>query len=152
MINNTEIEIGQILWLKVRYQTDVVSSIKHPMLVVKITEDYIEVIAIDKTAGKMHQLFHRYNYYIDSNNPKENVIYEDSYGQLNTKLTIEKIEELKPARKTTQKLSKQKLKDIIFEYQNYQNKYGVEEQRIVHMNRVEILSLNPDLQDIFVSK
>lgn len=29
---DSELEIGQILWLKVRYQIDVVSNIKHPML------------------------------------------------------------------------------------------------------------------------
>ena len=42
-----EIEIGQVLWLKVRYQIDIVSEIKHPMLVAKVEKDYIEVIAIN---------------------------------------------------------------------------------------------------------
>ena len=35
MINN-ELEVGQVLWLKVRYQIDIVSNIKHPMLIAKI--------------------------------------------------------------------------------------------------------------------
>lgn len=146
MINTADIEIGQVLWLKVKYQIDIVSEIKHPMLVAKIEKDYIEVIALDSTAGKMHQLFHNYNYYIDSDNPKETVIFEDSYAQLNTKLTIDKIEELKLSRKTLNKISSNKLNDILFQYQNYQNKYGVEEQRIVHMSKKEILFLNPYLK------
>ena len=64
-MNNCDIEIGQVLWLKVRYQIDVIADKKHPMLVAKIEDDYIEVIALDKTAGKMYQLFHNYNIYID---------------------------------------------------------------------------------------
>lgn len=147
---NGELEIGQILWLKVRYQIDVVSEVNHPMLIAKISNDYIEVIALDKTAGKLYQLFHNYNYYIDSLNPKETVIFEDSYAQLNTKLTIDKIDELKYARKTTNKLSKEKLNDVINEYKNYQTKYGVDEQRIVHMTRDEILNLNSNLQQEIV--
>lgn len=152
MNDDSEIKIGQVLWLNVRYQTDIISIIKHPMLVVKTEKEYIEVIAIDKTAGKMHQLFHRYNYYIDCDNPKESVIHEDSYAQLNTKLTIENIEELKFARKTIKKLSIQKLDELIYEYNNYQSKYGVDEHRIVHMNSNEILSLNPDISKISVAK
>lgn len=152
MKNISNIEIGQILWLKVRYQIDVTSETKHPMLIAKIKNDYIEVIALDKTAGKMHQLFHNYNYYIDSNNPKETAIFEDSYAQLNTKLTIEKIEELKFSRKTLNKISKEKLENILSEYENYQKNYGIEEQRIVHMTKNEILLLNANLQKSLVSE
>ena len=144
----SDLEIGQVLWLKVRYQIDVVAEVKHPMLIAKICDDYIEVIALDKTAGKMHQLFHNYNYYIDSTNPKESVIYEDSYAQFNTKLTIDKIDELKSARITTDRLSNDKLNDLLTEYQKYQDKYGVDEQRIVHMTNNEILYLNPNLQSL----
>lgn len=97
------------------------------MLVAKIKKDYIEVIALDKTAGKMYQLFHNYNYYIDSDNPKETVILEDSYAQLNTKITIDKIEELKFSRKTLDKLSDNKLDEVLLAYQNYQNNYGAPE-------------------------
>jgi len=144
-MSDSELEIGQVLWLKVRYQIDVVSNIPHPMLVAKIEDDYIEVIAIDKTRGKMHQLFHKYNLYINSDDPKESVIYEDSYAQLNTKLTIDKIDELKCARKTCSKLSKNKLNEVLTEYNEYQLKYGLDEQRIVHMTKEEILTLNNDL-------
>ena len=143
MIN--ELEIGQVLWLKVRYQIDVISTVKHPMLIAKIEKDYIEIIAIDKTAEKIYQLFHKYNYYINCEDPKESVILEDSYAQLNTRLTIDNIDELKKARKTNSKLSKNKLNDLLKEYKIYQEKYGVDEQRIVHMSKNELLYLNPDL-------
>ena len=118
---NENLEVGQILWLKVKYQVGIISNQKHPMLIEKIKDDYIEVIALDKTKDKLHQLFHNYNYYINCEFPKEKVILEDSYAQLNTKLTIENIDQLKKARKTIEKLSKNKLKDLLTEYNHYQN-------------------------------
>lgn len=145
MNNIDQLEVGQVLWLKVRYQIDIVSSIKHPMLIAKIEDDYIEVIAMDKTANKMHQLFHEYNIYINSDQPKERVIFEDSYAQLNTKLTIDKIDELKKARKSIDKLSQKKLSELLDEYKNYQNTHDLDDQRIVHMTKDEILNLNNDL-------
>ena len=139
---NNKLKVGQVLWLKVRYQIDVISTVKHPMLIINISEDYIEVIALDKTAGKMHQLYHKYNYFIDSTNPKESVIKEDSYGQLNTKLTIEKFDDLIKYRKTSERLNDVKLMDIIRAYNDYQSNNIIDEQRVVHMTRNEIILLN----------
>ncbi len=51
-----DLKIGQVLWLKVRYQIDKVSEVKHPMLIAEIYDDYIEIIAIDKTAGRLQNL------------------------------------------------------------------------------------------------
>jgi hypothetical protein len=117
------------------------------MLIEKIKDDYIEVIALDKTKDKLYQLFHNYNYYINCESPKEKVILEDSYAQLNTKLTIENGEQLKKARKTVEKLSKNKLKDLLTEYNRYQNNNKISIERIVHMKIGEILELNPELKD-----
>ena len=55
------LKIGQVLWLKVRYQKDKLSSVKHPMLIANITKEYVEIIALDKTAGKMQNLYYPYN-------------------------------------------------------------------------------------------
>ena len=144
---NENLEVGQILWLKVKYQVGIISNQKHPMLIEKIKDDYIEVIALDKTKDKLHQLFHNYNYYINCESPKEKVILEDSYAQLNTKLTIENVGQLKKARKTIEKLSKNKLKDLLTEYNHYQNNNKISFERIVHMKFDEILDLNPELKD-----
>lgn len=147
---NSDLEIGQVLWLKVRYQIDVVSTVKHPMIIAEINDDYIEVIALDKIAGKLHQLFHYYNFYISNSEPKETVINEDSYAQLNTKLTIDNIEELKNSRKTLKKLSSKKLNELLKEYKDYQNNHNLDEQRVVHMSRDEILKLNPEIDKITI--
>ncbi len=121
------------------------------MVIADIKDDYIEVIALDKTRGKLHQLFHYYNFYISYDNPKESVISEDSYGQLNTKLTIDNIEELKNARKTLKKLSTKKLNALLKEYKDYQNNHNLDEKRVVHMSRNEILKLNPKLDKITIT-
>lgn len=147
-MNNRNIKIGQVLWLKVRYQIDKVAEVKHPMLIAEINEDYIEVIALDKTAGKLHQLYMPHNYYINCEVPKETVIYEDSYAQLNTKLTIEWHNSLLASRKTDKCLSEKKLADLLLRYKEYQNNNILLEERIVHMSIKEILLLNSDLQKL----
>ncbi len=139
---NEDLQVGQILWLKVRYQIDKVSDVKHPMLIAEINDEYIEIIAIDKTAGKLQNLYYPYNRYINSDNPKETVLYEDSYAQLNTKLTVENFVDLKKYRKTTDLLSKVKLNDLLNDYKDYQNNNKIKEERIVHMTKYEILELN----------
>lgn len=137
-----DLKVGQILWLKVRYQIDKVSDVKHPMLIAEINDEYVEVIAIDKTAGKLQNLYYPYNRYINSDDPKETVLYEDSYAQLNTKLTIEKFTDLKKYRKTNDLLSKTKLNELLNGYKDYQNNNRIKEERIVHMTKYEILELN----------
>ena len=137
-----DLQVGQVLWLRVRYQIDVVSEVSHPMLIANIEDDYIEIIAIDKLYGKFQNLYHNYNWYINSDNPKETVIYEDSYAQFNTKLTIEKFSELVNYRRTRDLLSKSKLKDLLEGYKDYQQNSKIKEERIVHMTKYEILELN----------
>lgn len=111
-------------------------------MIANIGDEYIEVIAIDKTAGKLHNLYYPYNKYINSENPKETVILEDSYAQLNTKLTIENFDDLKKYRKTTDLLSKSKLKELLKEYNEYQNENKIKEERIVHMTKEELIAMN----------
>lgn len=151
MIDESKLEVGQVLWLNVKYQKNVESKVEHPMLICRVEKKTIEVIALDKTAGKLHQLFHKYNYFINSLNPKESIIFEDSYAQLNTKLTIELTEELIGARKTVNKLSYDKLQDLIKAYYEYQENNKIDADRVVHMSSTEILKLNPILkqEDIF---
>ena len=141
-----DLEVGQVLWLKIKYKVDEVAKEKHPMLIAKINEDYIEVIALDKTFGKMQNLYRPYNIYINSDDPKETVILQDSYAQLNNKFTIENAKDLINARKTKKKLSKQKLDNILTEYNIWHENNIISEERIVHMSKKDILKLNPDLK------
>ena len=75
-----DLEVGQVLWLKVRYKTNLIADKVHPVLVavIDIDEDKIEVIAIDKAKDKISQLYSEANYFLDSDNPKEKVIYKNN--------------------------------------------------------------------------
>ena len=139
-----DLEVGQVLWLNVKYQTDVVSKVPHPMLVaiINIKDNNIEVIAIDKAKDKLHQLFSEANFFIDSENPKEKVISVDSYAQLNNTLTIEYFPELVKFRKNNAKLSKNKLNDLLEEYNKYHNNNSISVKRIIHMSKEDILKMN----------
>lgn len=139
-----DLEIGQVLWLKVRYKTNIVAKQAHPMLVavIDIDEEKIEVIAIDKAKDKISQLYSEANYFLDSENPKEKVIFVDSYAQLNNTLTIEYFPEIVKYRKTKAKLSKEKLEDLINDYRIYHKNNFIPDERKVHMTKEEILKLN----------
>lgn len=139
-----DLEVGQVLWLKVRYKTNVVADKVHPMLVavIDIDEDKIEVIAIDKARDKISQLYNEANYFLDSENPKETVIYVDSYAQLNNTLTIEYFPEIIKYRKTTATLSYDKLTDLINDYRIYHKNNFIPDERKVHMTKEEILKFN----------
>lgn len=139
-----DLEIGQVLWLKVRYKQNIVAEIAHPMLVaiVSIDENKIEVIAIDKAKGKVAQLYSEANHFLDHENPDEKVIYVDSYAQLNNTLTIEYFPELIKYRKTEAKLSQAKLVDLLQDYKEYHENNFIPDERKVHMSKEEILRLN----------
>jgi len=140
------LEIGQVLWLKIKYKIDEVAKEKHPMLIANINEKYIEVIALDKTKGKLQNLYRPYNVFISIDNPSETVITQDSYAQLNNKFTIENTKELLSARKTIAKLSKKKLDYVLNKYSMWHEENVICSERIVHMNKKDIFLLNPDLK------
>ena len=137
-----DLKVGQVLWLKVRYKTDVVAKQIHPMLVavINIDDNKIEVIAIDKAKDKLYQLYNQANYFLDSENEK--VIYVDSYAQLNNTLTIEYFPEIVKFRKTKDILSQDKLEDLIKDYKQYHKNNFIPDERKVHMTKEEILNLN----------
>ena len=134
--------VGQVLWLKIRYQKDKISNIKHPLLIAKINKKSIELIAIDKIKGQLYNLYYPFNKYISCTNPIEKVISKDSYAQLNNKIIIENIESLKKYRKTINTLSKNKLKEQLKDYFKYKKNTIIKEERKVYIKKEELKELN----------
>ena len=60
-------------------------------------------------------------------------------------IAIDNIEELKYFRKTLDKLSNKKLQELLKKYEEYHNSNVLDEKRIVHMNKEEILKLNEEI-------
>ena len=137
------LEIGQVLWLKCRFNNngDIAKS-KHPYLIVAVTDDYVEALQRDTIKGKERKAILRSNKVIDIENPQETVFDESGFVQLDNKFTFENYNGLSNYMRTTDKLSEKKLKEVISEYFEYQEKYGVEEYKIVHMTKDEIEELN----------
>ena len=134
--------VGQVLWLKIRYQKEKISNIKHPLLIAKINKKTIELIAIDKIKGQLYNLYYPFNKYISCTNPIEKVISKDSYAQLNNKIIIENFESLKKYRKTINTLSKNKLKELLNDYFEYQKNTIIKEERKVYIKKEELKELN----------
>ena len=138
------LEVGQVLWLKVKYQSNIVSKVPHPMLVAikSIKDNYIEVIAIDKAKDRIEQLYNEANLFLESENPKEKVIFVDSYAQLNNTLKIEYFPELVKYRKTKEKLSEKKLKELLEAYDEYHKNNFIPDKRQIYMSKNDILKWN----------
>ncbi len=143
------IEIGQVIWLKIRFnKSGVIADKEHPLLVVDIDKEnnVIEVAHLDHVdEDNYYHALLRYNHLIENSNPPETVIFQNSYMQMNNVFKLDNIPELIKKRRTTDKLSKEKLNIALSKYKNYQLNNYIQDERIVYMDREEIISINPDL-------
>ena len=140
-----DLEVGQVLSLKIRYNNrgDVATS-NHPYLIVKIDDvlDVVEIAQLDSLAGKEYKAAMKSNKTIFYDEPQEIVIDKDIYVQLDNSLKIEYFDNLSRYRRQTDKLSSQKLFDVLNAYNTYHETYKIEEIKNVYMDRGEILRLN----------
>ena len=141
----SDIEVGQVLALKVRFNNhgDVARS-AHPYLVVDLEEDLevVEIAQIDSLKGKEWKAFRRSNKVIYSTDPTETVIDKDSYVQLDNTLQVEDFSGLERFRRQKDKLSAVKLGDVLRAYRDYHATHEIDEAKNVYMNQQEILELN----------
>lgn len=143
----SNLEVGQVIALKIRFNNQgVTASRPHPYLVVSVNEELetVEIAQLDSLRGKEFKAAMRSNKTIFCNNPKETVIDEDSYIQLDNTFQIEDCPELTSRfRRQTDKLSEVKLADVLKAYNTYHDSHEIDENKIVYMDREEILRLNP---------
>ena len=140
------VEVGQVITLKIRFNNQgVTSSRPHPYLVVARNNELgtIEIAQLDSLAGKEFKAAKKSNKTIFCDNPQETVIDKDSYIQLDNTFLIEDCIELETRfRRQTDKLSSEKLEDVLNAYQKYHDTHEIDENKIVYMDRNEILTLN----------
>lgn len=142
---NSDIEIGQVLSLKIRFNNDgIISRCNHPYLVIDVDEklNVIEIAQLDSIEGKQHRVFKWGNLPVFSNNPKETVIDKDSYIQMDNILKIENFKELERFRRQKDKLSSVQLSYIISSYNLFHKIREIDEMKNVYMDKNEIMSLN----------
>ncbi len=138
-------EIGQVLWLKIRFNnTGTVSSKKHPYLVVSVDEalSTLEIAQIDSLEGKEYKALYKSNKTIFADNPNESVIVKHSYVQLDNTIIVDDYDGLAKYRRTTDKLSSAKLADVLIDYEEYHRSFHIDENKNVYLSKEEIEDLN----------
>lgn len=140
-----DIEIGQVLSLRIRYNNSgQIASRKHPYLVISIHEEInaIEIAQMDSLQGKEYKAVMRSNKVIYNDEPVETVIDKDSYIQMDNTILIESFEGIEAYRRQIDKLSSEKLTDVLTAYRNYHSRYRIDENKQVYMTKEELEELN----------
>lgn len=142
------IEIGQVLLLKIQYDNQgTIANEAHPCLIVKCDNELgvIEVVQFDSLEGKEHKAMFKATKVVLNRNPNETVIDKDSFVNLDTKYQIEIFDELVRSRRQTDKLSKEKLDEVIRSYDAYHMMNKIFENKMVYMSKSDIISMNNNL-------
>ena len=141
----SDVEIGQVLALKIRYNNrGDIATAPHPYLVMDVDNGLgvLEIAQMDSLRGKEYKAAMRSNKIILHDNPVETVIDRDSYIQLDNTIKVENFPELARFRRQRDKLSQAKLEVTLRAYRTYHATHEISENKNVYMDKAEILSLN----------
>ena len=142
-----DLEVGHVLSILLRFnnQGDKAKE-RHPCLIVAIHKELkaVEIVQLNSLKGKEHKAFNKYNKVILHTNPDEIVIDKDSFAQLSNRFTIAWFPGLVNYRRQPDKLSETKLESVIRAYRDYHRKNQIDENKIVHMDELEITELNAE--------
>lgn len=140
-----DLKIGQVLWLKLKFDTESeISSIAHPYLIVKIENEFLRLrlLQFDSLEGREYRAFQRANMIVTAKEPTETVIVKDSFIKLDSIIDVEIFEELKLFKRTDELLSRQKLEKVIWKYEQYLREYDIPDTRIQFFTKEDVLSFN----------
>jgi hypothetical protein len=141
----TNIEVGQVLSLKIRYNNNgMISDRKHPYLIVGINRELntIEIAQLDSLEGKEYKAAMKGNKTIYYDNPVETVIDKDSFIQMDNTIFIDNYDALINYRRQSDKLSQDKLYDTLKSYRDYHEKNSIDENKQVYITKEELENLN----------
>lgn len=139
-----DLEIGQVISARIRFNNfGLKSSSKHPYLIVGIDEELrtVEIAQLDSLQGKEYKAAMRCNKVIFCDEPIETVIDRESYVQLDNTFRVELYDGLTRYRRQTDKLSEEKLKDVLKSYRSYHEVHHIDENKQVYMDRGEFENL-----------
>lgn len=139
------LQTGQVITLKIRYNNQGDTAERaHPYLIVGIDEEMgiIEIAQLDSLKGKEFKAARRTNKTIFCDDPAETVIDRDSYIQLDNSFRLENHQGLLRFRRQEDKLSCEKLEDVLSAYRAYHEMNEIDEDKIVYMDANEIRRLN----------
>lgn len=140
------LEFGQFLWMVTRFNNDgMVSKTVHPYMVFRINEPfgYVEAIQFDSLEGKEYRVASEKYKVVFNSDPKERVLYKDSFAVLDYTFRFELFDDLKRFRMTPEKLSFEKRMQVQTAYESYHRKHNIPESHKIYMSKEEIMELNP---------
>ncbi len=138
------LEVGQVIVAKIRFNNSgLKSSARHPYLIVGIDEGLrtIEIAQLDSLEGKEYKAAMKSNKVIYCDEPIETVIDKDSYIQLDNTFLVELYGDLTRYRRQIDKLSEDKLNDVLKSYQSHHENHHIDENKQVYMGKEEFESL-----------
>ncbi len=139
-----DLEVGQVISAKIRFNNSgLKSSANHPYLIMGIDLELetVEIAQLDSLKGKEYKAAMRSNKVIYCDEPIETVIDKDSYVQLDNTFRVELYDGLSKYRRQTDKLSEDKLKDVLKSYRIYHEIHHIDENKQVYMDRKEFEDL-----------
>lgn len=139
-----DLEVGQVISLRIRMGFCGVFKDKHPYLILAIREsdNVIEIGQLHSMEGKLFEIISETNKAIYQGFPDETVIDQDSFIQLDNTILIEYFDELSDYRRQKDKLSSNKLQKVINAYETYHKKHHIAEDHTIYLNRQDIEKLN----------
>ena len=141
----SDILIGQVLWLVFRFNNSGdISDSEHPYVITDIDDTIVELIQLTSIKDdNRHLVASKHNKLIYCEFPVESVISKDSLAQLNNTFTIDYFPELVRYRKSNNTLTEERLVDLLSSYNDYHAENIIDENKIVHMSKAEVIALNP---------
>ncbi len=139
-----DLEVGQVLSLRIKMDYCGVFKDKHPYLIISINEEEntVEIGQLHSMNGKLFEIISKSNKAVYQGMPDETVIDQDSFVQLNNTIKLEYYDDLSRFRRQTDKLSSNKLKKVIDAYYDYHKNNRIEESHTIYLNKEDIEELN----------
>ena len=135
------VEIGEILWLRMRFNNDpgTISKTKHPYVVIRKSElGFIEVGQLDSLQGKEYKVAFKSNHLVRCEG--QSAITKDGYIQMDNCFMIDDYDEL--SKYSRVKLTDDLTKDIVSHYNEYQSNNEISENKTVYLPKEEVDALN----------
>lgn len=137
----SSLEVGQVLSLVIRFNnTGQIAKVKHPYLIVGVDLELntVELAQLDSLVGKEYKAAMKSNKVIYCDDPFETVIDKDSYIQMDNTFRIEFYNGLEKYRRQADKLSANKLNEVLQAYYTYHDQYQIDEDKQVYMSKEEL--------------
>lgn len=143
----SKLQVGQVLSLILPLNNNDSNEIirgSHPYIIIDVDEasDIVELIQFSSLEGKEFEAINKCNKIIYKDNPIEAVIDADSFVRLNYKITVDLFDGLVNYRRQLDKLSSQKLSNVISAYKNHQKDNIIDDDKIIYVSEQRMLELN----------